>query len=81
MAWFVYILRCADNTFYTGITTDRDRRLKQHNAGKASKYTRSRIPVEMVYYETAADRSVATKREIAIKALSRHQKQRLLDGH
>ncbi len=77
-AWFVYILRCADGTLYTGITNDLIRRCEQHNAGTASRYTRSRLPVELVYQEAQGNRSVATKREIEIKALSRQQKESLI---
>ena len=76
--WFVYILRCADDTLYTGITTDLDRRSKQHNAGTASRYTRSRLPVVLLYQEALASRSLALKRELAIKALSRQQKELLI---
>ena len=79
MSWWVYILRCADDSLYTGITNDKSRILKQHNAGKASKYTRIRTPVDMVYSETATDRSEATKREMAIKKLSRAQKLKLIE--
>ena len=80
MAWYVYILECADNTLYTGITTDCERRLKQHNAGKGAKYTRARIPVELRYSEASEDRSSATKREISIKSLSKAQKLSLIKG-
>jgi predicted GIY-YIG superfamily endonuclease len=73
-SWFVYILRCADGSLYTGITTDLARRYKQHNAGTASRYTRSRLPVDMVYLETRECRSSALKREAAIKALTRREK-------
>jgi putative endonuclease len=73
--WFLYILKCRDNTFYTGITTDLDRRLDQHNNGTASRCTRSRLPVVRVYQETCADRSVALKRECAIKKLTREEKE------
>jgi predicted GIY-YIG superfamily endonuclease len=76
--WFVYMLRCADGSFYTGITTDVNRRCKQHNAGTASRYTRSRRPVRLVYQETQANRSQASKREAAIKALSRRQKESMI---
>ena len=76
--WFVYILRCADDTLYTGITNDLIRRCEQHNAGTASRYTRSRLPVELVYQEAQGNRSVATKREIEIKALSRQEKESLI---
>ena len=78
--WFVYILRCADDTLYTGITNDLIRRCDQHNAGTASRYTRSRLPVVMVYQETQATRSLALKRELAIKALSRKQKKLLVQA-
>ena len=78
MSWFVYILKCSDNTLYTGITNDKERRLTQHNKGKASKYTRVRLPVEMVYSEPSADRSVASKREWEIKQLSKKQKLKLI---
>ena len=76
--WFVYILRCDDGSLYTGITNDLSRRCDQHNAGTASRYTRSRLPVELVYQEAQGNRSVATKREIEIKALSRQQKESLI---
>ena len=76
--WFVYVLRCADGTLYTGITTDTVRRLAQHNAGTASKYTRSRRPVALAYTEAQPDRSAASKREAAIKSLRRGEKQALL---
>ena len=77
-AWFVYIVRCADGTLYTGITNDLNRRWEQHNAGTASRYTRSRLPVELVYQEEQGNRSVATKRELEIKALTRHEKEALI---
>ncbi len=76
--WFVYILRCADDSLYTGITNDLERRCNQHNAGTASRYTRSRLPVEMVYQEEQDSRSDALKRELKIKALSRKQKESLI---
>ena len=76
--WFVYILRCADDTLYTGITTDLVRRCKQHDAGTASRYTRSRLPVVLLYQEAQASRSLALKRELEIKALSRQQKELLI---
>jgi predicted GIY-YIG superfamily endonuclease len=77
-SWYVYILRCVDGSLYTGITTDLDRRCKQHNAGTASRYTRSRLPVELVYQEARDSQSEALKRELEIKALSRQQKQSLI---
>ena len=71
--WFVYILRCVDDTLYTGITTDVARRIDEHNAGKApgARYTRGRRPVELAYAEAAASRSAASRREAAIKQLDR----------
>lgn len=74
----VYILRCKDNSLYTGITTDIERRFEEHQAGTASKYTRVRIPVALVYTEKAVDRSSATKREMEIKKMSRTQKEILI---
>jgi putative endonuclease len=75
--WSVYIVRCADNSLYTGITTDLERRLNEHNSTKTgAKYTRARRPVSLVYQETAASRSHASKRELEIKNLT--QKQKLL---
>jgi putative endonuclease len=76
--WVVYILRCADGTFYTGITTDVDRRCRAHNDGKASRYTRSRRPTRLVYQEPQADQAAALRREAAIKALSRPEKATLI---
>ena len=77
-AWFVYILRCAYDSLYTGISNDVPRRLEQHNAGTASRYTRSRLPAVLVYQEAQASRSHALKRELAIKALSRKEKESLI---
>lgn len=79
MGWFVYILKCADDTLYTGITTDCERRLNQHNAKKGAKYTRVRTPVTMVYQEPAESRSLATQREIAVKKLTRGQKLQMIE--
>ena len=76
--WFVYILRCADNSLYTGVATDVDARLATHNAGKGAKYTRGRLPVKLVYCEVANGRSAALKREIAIKRLPAASKRRLI---
>ena len=76
--WWVYIARCADGSLYTGITTDLDRRLGQHNAGTASKYTRCRRPVVLVYREHYPTRGHALAREAAIKALSRQSKEALV---
>ena len=77
-SWFVYILRCADDSLYTGIAKDVDRRLKQHNAGTASRYTRGRLPVTREYQEEQPNQSMALKRELAIKALSRKAKEALI---
>lgn len=74
MSWFCYLLQCADGTLYCGITNDVVKRVLAHNAGTAAKYTRARGPVELVFTEACADRSAASKREIAIKKLSREQK-------
>ncbi len=76
--WIVYILRCADDSLYTGITKDVDRRLEQHNAGTASRYTRSRLPVRLEYQEEQPNQSFALKRELAIKAMSRQKKESLI---
>lgn len=76
--WFVYILRCADASLYTGITKDVKRRCQQHNAGIASRYTRSRLPVKVVYQEIQPNRSSALKRELAIKAMTRKEKLALI---
>lgn len=76
--WFVYLLRCADGSLYTGISNDVLRRLEQHNAGTASRYTRSRLPAVLVYQEAQATRSLALKRELTIKALSRRDKESLI---
>lgn len=79
--WWLYMLRCADGTLYTGITTDVERRLAEHNSGKGAKYTRSRRPVEVVYREPCPDKSAALRREIAVKRLSRAQKCKLMEGN
>ena len=76
--WHVYILRCADGTLYTGSTTDPEKRLKTHNSGKGAKYTRSRLPVSLAYWEEAADKSAAFRREAAIKKLTRGEKLQLI---
>ncbi len=75
--WYVYMLRCACGSLYTSITTDVNRRCEQHDAGTASRYTRSRRPVALVYQEAYPSRSLALKREAAIKAMSRQQKESL----
>jgi len=75
---YVYILKCNDNTYYTGYTVDIKRRLEEHQQGLASKYTRGRTPVELVYLETHATKSDAMKRECQIKKLNKAEKQRLI---
>ncbi len=76
--WYVYFLRCNDNSLYTGITTDIKRRLHQHNHTKlGAKYTRARRPVVLVYSETAQDKSTASKREYQLRALTKKQKEKL----
>ena len=76
----VYILRCGDGTLYTGITNDLPRRLATHSSGRGAKYTRSRLPVELVWHEEQPDKSAALRRELQIKALSRAEKLRLIAG-
>ena len=72
--WLVYLLRCRDGSLYTGITNDLPKRLKAHAAGRASKYTRSRLPVRLAYSEPQRSKSAALKREAAIKGLRRAEK-------
>lgn len=76
--WHVYMVRCADGSLYTGITTDVERRVVQHNAGQGARYTRGRGPVTLVYREKAADRPAALKREYEIKQLRSHAKRGLI---
>lgn len=80
MEWFVYMLRCGDGSLYTGITTDPQRRLRQHRGELkgGARYTRARAPVELVYIERQIDRSSAAKREAQIKALRVQQKESLV---
>ena len=79
-AWLCYILRCADDTLYTGITNDLEKRLAAHNAGTAARYTRGRGPVELVFVECCAGKSAALKREMKIKSLSRTNKLALIES-
>ncbi len=74
MTWQVYIIRCSDDSLYTGITTDIERRFRQHKEGKGAKYFRGRNPQEVIYLENGHTRSTAAKREAAIKGLSRAEK-------
>jgi putative endonuclease len=76
--WYLYILRCKDNTLYTGITTDVEKRLEAHRAGKGAKYTRGRGPLELVYREECGDHPNALRREAEIKRLPREEKLRLI---
>jgi len=77
---YVYVLECADGTYYTGYTTDVERRVAEHDAGEGAKYTRGRTPVELVHVEEYDTRSAAMSREHEIKSLSRRQKERVVDG-
>jgi len=78
VSWVVYVVRCADGSLYTGITNNLRRRLAAHRAGTASRYTRARLPVRLVYQERSRTRSAALKREAAIKRLPRATKLRML---
>lgn len=80
MTCYCYIVECSDGTYYTGWTTDPERRVSQHNKGIGAKYTNTRRPVKLVYLETQPDRTTAMKRELAIKRLKREQKTRLIAG-
>ena len=77
---YCYIVECADGSFYSGWTTDTERRLKTHNAGRGARYTSARRPVKLVYVEPQPDRNAAMKRELAIKRLPRSRKQALIEG-
>ena len=77
--WWVYILRCGDGTFYTGVATDVAARLETHRSGKGAKYTRSRCPLELVYTEKCEDKPSAFQREYAIKQLKRSEKAALCE--
>lgn len=79
MSYYVYILRCADDSLYTGTTNDISRRAAVHNSGKGAKYTRSRLPVAVVYEQECEDKSAALRREIEIKKLTRLEKLKLID--
>lgn len=75
---YTYILKCSDNTLYTGWTNDLEKRINMHLKGKASKYTRARLPIKLVYYEEFQSKSEAMKRECSIKRLSRKEKLNLI---
>ena len=79
-SWVLYILQCSDGTLYTGITNDLERRLSRHGEGRASRYTRSRLPVQLVYRESVKGRSQGLRREFSIKAMSRRQKKSLISN-
>tara|TARA_B100001121_G_C18660879_1_gene608816 strand:+ start:1395 stop:1655 length:261 start_codon:yes stop_codon:yes gene_type:complete len=80
MDWKVYIVKCSDKTFYTGITNNIKLRLETHNLGKGAKYTKSRLPVTLMYLERVDDKSNALRREIEIKKLNRSQKINLINS-
>lgn len=75
---YTYIVRCSDGTFYTGWTTCLERRVSKHNSGQGAKYTRSRTPVQLIYYETFETKQEAMQREAAIKKLTRQKKEELI---
>lgn len=81
MSWYVYMVRCRDNSLYTGYTDNVERRAAVHNTGRGAKYTRSRGPVTVVYREECPDKSAALKREYAIKHLTHAEKEALIAGH
>lgn len=80
MKWYVYLLKCSDDSIYTGYTHDLENRLSTHNQGKGAKYTRSRLPVVLLHREEFDLKSDALKRECAIKKMSRRQKMTLVDS-
>ncbi|MCD7856501.1 MAG: GIY-YIG nuclease family protein [Clostridiales bacterium] len=79
-SWWAYMVQCADGTLYTGIAADVDRRAEVHNRGRGAKYTRSRLPVQVVYREEQPTKGDALRREMAIKRLSRREKLELIAG-
>ena len=79
MKWFVYMLRCKDNSIYTGITNDLKKRIEAHVSGNGSKYLRGRFPLKLVYTENFIDRSAASKRETEIKKLKKKEKELLIN--
>lgn len=76
--WFLYVLRCADGSLYTGVTKDLERRFKMHSEGKGSKYTRTRRPLKLLYRETCRDRTDALIRECVVKAYPKEKKEKLV---
>ena len=81
MKWIIYILKCKDQSLYTGITNNLDRRIEKHMSGNGSKYLRGRLPLKLVYKEHVLNRSDATKRELEIKKLHKRAKQFLIKFH
>lgn len=75
---YVYIVECSDHSYYTGWTTNLERRIKAHNQGNGAKYTRARRPVKLIYFEEFSNKNLALKREYAIKQLTRKQKELLI---
>ena len=78
MKWYFYILKCVDGSFYSGITNNLEERLREHNSGEGAKYTKIRLPVEMVYFEEYPNKSSACKREIEVKGWRRTKKESLV---
>ena len=79
MNWLVYMLKCSDNSIYTGITNNLEKRLKKHESGGGAKYIRGRLPIKLIYKESFINRSEATKRELFIKKMSKKEKKVLID--
>jgi putative endonuclease len=79
MTWVVYILECSDGSFYTGISNNVEARINTHNASKGAKYTKSRLPVTLVFQENTFNKSESLRREIEIKKLTRKKKRELID--
>ena len=80
MTWFVYLLRCSDNSLYCGVTNDLQKRVEKHSTGKGAKYTRSRLPVELVWQSSGTDKSTAHKAEYFVKQHNKRDKEELLAG-
>jgi putative endonuclease len=80
MSWYFYILRCSDRSFYSGITNNLEERLREHNSGVGAKYTKTRLPVELLYFEEFPDKSSACKREIEVKGWRKEKKKALVGG-
>ena len=78
--YYTYMVRCSDDTLYTGYTDDVEKRIKVHNSGKGAKYTRSRLPVELVYFKEFETKSEAMSEEYRIKQLKRTEKEKLIKG-